>query len=202
MSVRLVAHEAARERFENSVVGATTRAVPAGKLLTMSGHVTKHRRPMLFLAATVLALSACGTTVNDDPNVLDEADLTGGEGREIAEENVTPLDQETIVDSDAPATTVAMEGTAGELLPEIGVDMSRLSSEIAAEGNEDATIARIEAAWEAIRDQIESEAPELLNGIQATIDMARTAVDANRPADADKAFSLLTDLIDKFTGDR
>lgn len=157
---------------------------------------------MLFLAASVLAVSACGTTVEDDPNVLDEADLTGGEGREIAEENVTPLDEETIVDANAPATTIAVEGTAGELLPEIGVDMSRLSSEIAADGDEDATIARIEAAWTAIRDEIESDAPELLNGIQATIDMARTAVDANRPADADKAFSLLTDLIDNFTGDR
>lgn len=156
---------------------------------------------MLVLAAIVLGLSACGTTTTDDPNVLDEADLTGGEGREIADDDVTPLDGEKIVDPDAPATTVAIEGTAGELLPEIGIDMSRLSSEIAAEGDEDETIARIEAAWAAIRSEIEADRPELLNGIQATVDMARTAVDANRPADADKAFSLLTDLIDQFTGD-
>lgn len=169
----------------------------------MSGHASSHRRAMLLLAVPMLALAACGTTtVDDDPNVLDEADLTGGEGREIADEDVTPLDGEVIVDAAAPATTIAMEGTAGELLPEIGIDMSRLSSEIAAEGDEDETIARIEAAWEAIRDEIESTRPELLNGIQATVDMARTAVDANRPADADKAFSLLTDLIDNFTGDR
>lgn len=167
----------------------------------MSGHSPELRRPLLLLAAVVLGVSACGTTTNDDPNVLDEADLTGGEGREIADDDVTPLDGETIVDPDAPVTTLPIEGTAGELLPEIGIDMSRLSSEISAEGDEDETIARIEGAWTAIRGEIEAERPELLNGIQATIDMARTAVDANRPADADKAFSLLTDLIDQFTGD-
>jgi hypothetical protein len=31
--------------------------------------------------------------------------------------------------------------------------------------------------------------------------MARIAVDRTRPADADKAFSLLTNLVDRFTGD-
>jgi hypothetical protein len=158
---------------------------------------------MLLLVASTLTFSACATTTVDDDGVevLDEADLTGAEGREIADEDVTPLDADVIVDNAAPPTTVAVEGTAGELLPEIGVDMSRLSSEIAADGDEDDTIARIEAMWAAIRDEIESTRPELLNGIQATVDMARTAVDANRPADADKAFSLLTDLIDKYTGD-
>ena len=31
--------------------------------------------------------------------------------------------------------------------------------------------------------------------------MARTAVERTRPADADKAFKLLTYLVDQFTGD-
>ena len=87
------------------------------------------------------------------------------------------------------------------MLLEIGIDMSRLSAEVAGDGDEDATIARIETSWAAITDEIKASHPELVNSIQATIDMARTAVDKNRPADADKAFSLLNDLIDKFTGD-
>jgi hypothetical protein len=164
-------------------------------------------RRALTVAATALLLAACGTTTVDetvsaDPaDDLSEAELTGGEGRELAEDDTSPLDTGVIVDPDAPATTVPIEGSAADLLPEIGVDMSRLSAEIADEGDEDATIARIEGGWAAIRAEIEATRPELVNSIQATVDMARTAVDSNRPADADKAFGILTDLIDEFTGD-
>lgn len=154
-----------------------------------------------------MLLASCGTTTVDetvgaDPaDELSEAELTGGEGRELAEDDTSPLDTGVIVDPDAPPTTVPIEGSAADLLPEIGIDMSRLSAEVAGEGDEDATIARIEGSWAAITDEVGASRPELVNSIQATVDMARTAVDANRPADADKAFSLLTDLIDEFTGD-
>ena len=154
-----------------------------------------------------MVLAACGTTTidessSDDPaDQLSEAELTGGEGRELAEDDTSPLDTGVIVDPDAPATTIPIEGSAADLLPEIGIDMSRLSAEVAGDGDEDATIARIEGSWAAIKAEIEATNPELVNGIQATVDMARTAVDANRPADADKAFGVLTDLIDKYTGD-
>ena len=157
--------------------------------------------------AAVVVLAGCGTTTVDDSSgddpadQLTEAELTGGEGRELAEDDTSPLDTGVIVDSEAPATTVPIEGSASDLLPEIGIDMSRLSAEVAADGDEDATIARIEGSWAAIKAEVETTHPELVNSIQATVDMARTSVDANRPADADKAFSILNDLIDKFTGD-
>ena len=131
----------------------------------------------------------------------DDDTLTGGEGRDLAEDDTSPLDTGVIVDPEAPPTTIPIEGSAADLLPEIGIDMSRLSAEVAGDGDEDATIARIEGSWAAIKDDVEATHPELVNSIQATVDMARTSVDANRPADADKAFSLLNDLIDKFTGD-
>lgn len=163
-------------------------------------------RRFALAAIGVVALAGCSTTIDEadpaDPTEsLSEAELTGGEGREIADENTTPLDTGVIIDPEAPATTMPIEGSAAELLPEIGIDMSRLSAEIGDEGDEDATIARIEGAWAAIRDEVETTNPELVNSIQATVDMARNAVDANRPADADKAFSLLNDLIDNYTGD-
>lgn len=171
----------------------------------MSGNENrKGVRGLVALAVGLVALAGCSTTIDDtgDPTEsLSEAELTGGEGREIADDNTTPLDTGVIVDPDAPATTIPIEGSAAELLPEIGIDMSRLSAEIAADGDEDATIARIEASWAAIEAEVASTNPELVNGIQATVDMARTAVDANRPADADKAFSLLNDLVDSYTGD-
>ncbi|MFT6292314.1 MAG: hypothetical protein ACJAR2_002931 [Ilumatobacter sp.] len=159
------------------------------------------------LALVTALFAACSTTVNEtdangDPTqLLSEAELTGGEGREIAEDDTSPLDPEVIVDSDAPETTIPIAGTAADLLPDIGIDMSQLSAQIGDVGDEDATIARIEASWAAIKAEVTSTHPQLVNSIQATVDMARTGVDANRPADADKAFSLLTDLIDAFTGD-
>ncbi|MFK7919569.1 MAG: hypothetical protein AB8G14_15950 [Ilumatobacter sp.] len=173
----------------------------------MSGNGNSRRVGRLALATIgVLVFTGCSTTIDEtdsaDPTEsLSEAELTGGEGREIADENTSPLDTGVIVDPEAPETTIPIEGSAGELLPEIGIDMSRLSAEIGDDGDEDATIARIEATWAAIRDEVETSNPELVNSIQATVDMARTAVDANRPADADKAFSILNDLVDAFTGD-
>ena len=167
------------------------------------------RRPRRtqFTAAAfgALLLAGCATTTIDDTSgpadSLSDAELTGGEDREIAEDDTSPLENGEIVDPDAPTTTIAVDGSPADLLPEIGVDMSRLSAQIADDGDEDATIARIEANWAAISPEVESTNPELVNNIQVTIDMARTAVDRNRPADADKAFSLLTDLIDAYTGD-
>ena len=165
-----------------------------------------HRRtPLAAMAFSALLIVGCGTTTIDesgDPtDSLSEAELTGGEGRELAEDDTSPLDEGVIVDPDAPTTTIPIEGSAADLLPEIGIDMSRLSAEIADDGDEDATIARIEGSWAAIEAEVESTHPELVNSIQATVDMARTAVDRNRPADADKAFSLLNDLVDAYTGD-
>ncbi len=174
--------------------------------LTMTSHRSTRRLALTasaLLGASVLV--GCATTTIDDTtdpaDSLSEAELTGGEGREIAEDDTSPLEEGEIVDPDAPTTTLAVVGSPTDLLPEIGIDMSRLSAEIADDGDEDATIGRIEANWAAIVDEVTATNPELVNSIQATVDMARTAVDANRPADADKAFSLLTDLIDAYTGD-
>jgi len=171
----------------------------------MSGRTHSWRTPLVAATFSVLFLAGCGTTTvvenGDVTDSLSEAELTGGEGRELAEEDTSPLEDGVIVDPDAPTTTVAIEGSAADLLPEIGIDMSRLSAEIADDGDEDATIARIEGSWAAIQAEVESTNPELVNSIQATVDMARTAVDRNRPADADKAFSLLNDLVDAYTGD-
>ena len=79
--------------------------------------------------------------------------------------------------------------------------MSRLSAQIAAEGDEQATLRRIEAIWLAARPDVESTRRDISGGIQTTVDMARNAVVRIRPADADKAFKILTDLVDRYTGD-
>jgi hypothetical protein len=79
--------------------------------------------------------------------------------------------------------------------------MSQLSAQIGAAGDEKATLLRINALWDAARSDVESTRPELVGGIDTTVEMARTAVVRIRPADGDKAFQILTDLVDRYTGD-
>jgi len=157
----------------------------------------------LMVAGCSLLLGACATTVNEPdaetPSTVDVTDVP--EGAEPALESGELIDGGVIVDGDAPATTIALTGSATDLLPEMSIEMSRLGSQVAEGGDDNATLARIEQIWERIRPEIERDRPELLNGLGATIVMARTAVERTRPADADKAFSLLTDLVDQFTGD-
>ncbi len=157
----------------------------------------------LMVAGCSLLLGACATTVNEpDSETLSRVDVTDvPEGAEPALESGELIDSGVIVDGDAPATTIALTGSATDLLPEMSIEMSRLGLQVAEGGGDDATLARIEQIWERIRPEIERDRPELINGLGATIVMARTAVERTRPADADKAFSLLTDLVDQFTGD-
>jgi hypothetical protein len=83
----------------------------------------------------------------------------------------------------------------------MSTQMSQLSSQIGGDGDEQATLRRIEAIWDVARPDVEAARAELVSGIDTTVEMARTAVVRIRPADGDKAFQLLTDLVDRFTGD-
>ena len=132
--------------------------------------------------------------------------LVGCAGNEASDRPLADTDSGTIeggviTDADPPVTTVPISGSATELLPDMASEMSRLSAQIADDGDENVTLGRIEGIWVVILPEIESARPELVGGIQTTVDLARSAVDRKRPADADKAFSLLTDLVDNFTGD-
>ncbi len=139
------------------------------------------------LAAVIgstLAMSACAETVVD-------VDSSAPDERTDADGSV-----ETV-----PTTTLPIVGTTGELLAEMATDMSQLSAQIADEGDEQATLRRIEAIWVVAQPAVESARRDLAGGIQTTVDMARNAVVRIRPADADKAFQILTDLVDRYTGD-
>jgi hypothetical protein len=144
--------------------------------------VTPHAGAVGVALVAALALSSCAETVIEVEAVPTPA---GVDGRTTA----------------ATSTTLPIDGPAAELLPELAVEMSRLSSQIAADGDERATLRRIEALWAAAEAEVQAQRPELVGNIQTTVDMARTAVTRVRPADADKAFALLTQLVDRYTGD-
>jgi hypothetical protein len=97
-----------------------------------------------------------------------------------------------------PTTTLPISGTTAELLAEMSTEMGRLSSEISAPGDEQATLDRIQRVWVIARPDVESTRPELVGGIDTTVDMARTAVTRIRPADGDKALQILTDLVERY----
>ena len=148
--------------------------------------MTTRRRP-LRLAAIALAVvaassSSCSETVVQIESDDGEVNLDGS--------------FETV-----PTTTPPIVGSTAELLAEMSAQMSRLSAQIGDDGDEKATIQRIDAIWVIARPDVESTRPELVGGIDTTVDMARTAVVRIRPADGDKAFQLLTDLVDRYTGD-
>ena len=146
--------------------------------------MTRRSRPLrlaaIVLAATVVA--SCAETVVD----------------------VESDDGDVAVDGSfqtVPIVTVPISGTTAELLAEMSTQMSQLSAQIGDPGDEKATLQRIEAVWLVARPDVQSTRPELVGGIDTTVEMARTAVVRIRPADGDKAFQLLTDLVDRYTGD-
>ncbi len=100
-----------------------------------------------------------------------------------------------------PTTTLPIVGSTAELLAEMSAEMGLLSSQIGDSGDETATLLRIDAIWDAARSDVESTRPELVDGIDTTVEMARTAVVRVRPADGDKASQLLSGLVDRYTAD-
>jgi hypothetical protein len=146
--------------------------------------VTTRRRPLRLaaIALAVVTVSSCAETVVEVESDDGEVNVDGS--------------FETV-----PTTTLPIVGSTSELLAEMSTQMSQLSAQIGDAGDEKATLQRIDAIWVIARPDVESTRPELVSGIDTTVDMARTAVVRIRPADGDKAFQLLTDLVDRYTGD-
>lgn len=107
----------------------------------------------------------------------------------------------TIVDvastSTAPETTVAVtvpSGSDGELMDLLGSSMGRIAEAL---GNRDrsaakAALADAEAAWSALEPRLLARSAQLAGDAQRLVDLAATAVERNRPADADKAMRFLS----------
>ena len=146
--------------------------------------MTTRRRPLRLaaIALAVVAASSCSETVVQVESDDGEVNVGGS--------------FETV-----PTATLPIGGSTAELLAEMSAQMSQLSAQIGDDGDEKETLQRIDAIWVIARPDVESTRPELVGGIDTTVDMAKTAVARIRPADGDKAFQLLTDLVDRYTGD-
>ncbi len=134
-----------------------------------------------MLATATLVLGACAETVIDDPT----ADRPASEG----------------ADGDAsapPPVITAPSGSPDDLLTAMADAMSVLGNQIIDDGRtESVTLTEIDEIWSAVRSHVESTYPELVGNFETTIEMAHTAVTRIRPADADKAYRLLLDLVSR-----
>lgn len=134
------------------------------------------RTPIGLVAAT-LVLSACGATVFD----------------------ATSSTTTTIV---APTITVPT-GAATELLPRLVSTMSELSSLIGFDPSgqrrdrvdKNFRLGEIEAIWKAARREVSAADPNTADTISRLVELARQAVERNRPADADKAAKFTADAV-------
>ena len=77
----------------------------------------------------------------------------------------------------------------------LAAETAALSATLIDNEGETEALARIEELWGGLRPEVARERPELLDGFEAVIGLARRAVERRRPADADKAHKNLLTLI-------
>jgi len=142
--------------------------------------VTAHRRlPLASTLLLVIATVGCKTTYGDGS----DATTVSGSGAETT--------------AAAPAT---ITGTAAELLPQITDEAEGLSRVMIDGGDDQAAAERIDALWQAVRQEVGASRPELLADFEANVGRCATAVRFDRAADADKAARNLRALVDAYLG--
>ncbi len=129
-----------------------------------------------WAAAAVLTLGACGTTYIDSSVTVP---VTG-------ETTTTTL---PAVAADTPLAT---------LLGDIEGLMLHLDEQIVDGEHPASTMARIDALWVVAEAQIRDRDPDDLFPFEQAIDLARSGVDRNRPADASKGYKVLIAAIDVY----
>ena len=108
--------------------------------------------------------------------------------------------------SDVTATTLP-SGPASELLPRLAEAMNSLSSYIGPDQGQstppgkDRVLADIDNLWNAASTEVAATDPSAADSIGRMVDLAHTAVERNRPADADKAAKFAGQVISDYLGD-
>ena len=127
-------------------------------------------RRILAIACCSLALASCATTIVE----------------------TSPTTTVT------PSTTTIPSGSTTELVTELQDRLDQLSIATFAQDKPKAKsiLADIEAVWLALEPKATSEGEQFLADLTRIIDLARTSVVRNRPAEADKAARFMQLLVD------
>ena len=94
-----------------------------------------------------------------------------------------------------PTTEFVVEGSTAELLDQLLAEAGELSEAIVQNEGQHDIIDRIDEIWAIARPGVESVAPNQLVEFDRAIVMLHTGVDRRRPADADKAYNNLRNLV-------
>ncbi len=127
-------------------------------------------RRVLAIACCSLALASCATTIVE----------------------TSPTTTVT------PSTTTIPSGSTTELVTELQDRLDQLSIATFAQDKPKAKsiLADIEAVWLALEPKATSEGEQFVADLTRIIDLARTSVVRNRPAEADKAARFMQLLVD------
>jgi hypothetical protein len=134
-----------------------------------------------------LALSACGTTYVDTS--ISVADTT------------TP----TVAGDPADVADVAdgaEDMSLAALLGEIEILMSDLDQRVVDGNGAEETMARIDVVWNAAESQIRAADPDDVFNFEQAIELARSGVERNRPADPSKGYKIFVDVADRYLAAR
>ncbi|MCU1502992.1 MAG: hypothetical protein JWM12_2346 [Ilumatobacteraceae bacterium] len=106
------------------------------------------------------------------------------------------------IPSDPPAktTTTLPSGDADTLLPRLVTVAASLSSEITGAGDKTAVADQIVSLWNASKQEVAKNRPELLGDFEANVTRCTNAARFNRAADADKAFKNFLVLVAAYFG--
>jgi hypothetical protein len=106
-----------------------------------------------------------------------------------------PVDSVAAPPSGPPTTTTLPHGTLEDLLARLVGEVEMLSERVVENQGDSEALARIEALWLVVSDDVERDRPDLRPDFAAAMGLARRSVERRRPADADKAANNLQALI-------
>ncbi len=131
-------------------------------------------RAVLVALAAAAMLTACGPTTYDSS---------------LATTDSVPSTSSTL-----PA------GSAADLLPVMLTEVQGLSAKVASNKGDNESATFIEQLWAAMKPEISTNRPELVEDFEFVVRRCRAAADRRRPADADRAFQNLSALVDNYLG--
>jgi len=133
--------------------------------------------------------------------VLAAAGLAAVLGATLTACSPTTYDSSLASTTSAAATTTTLpSGTAAQLLPAMLSEVQGLSTKVASGQGDGEAATRIEQYWAAVKDEIAATHPDLVPDFEFVVRRCRSAADRNRPADADRAYRNLSELVTAVLG--
>lgn len=140
---------------------------------------------VILIAVTFLITVGCGETYDlaDRPEVAGPTAFSPDTSEDPPVSSMDPLTVPIAPDADLPTLFNEM------LASWRGLDQRVIDSNRASEA-----LDRIESIWAQAEPVLRNERPAALFGFEQALDLARSAVDRKRPADASKGLLILTNL--------